>query len=384
LLLIRETRGTQTKDYYPLYDGSGHVIALADSNRTLVAEYAYGPFGELIHAKGPMAQINPIRYATKYYDSETGLYYFGQRYLDPVTGQWLNREPLGESESVNLYSYCHNDPVNNVDRLGLATTLVSGEASISTEIPNIYKVCRLLADTSTLNIVDTAVMDLIALPYLEDYVAAHPLLMPDMSREAFLTYLPIAVLNASIAQLDAFADTEGLDAKTQKWIHQISQARSDSAHDWTIISGTAQGLTFIAQPDLIFFKGAAAGLLAIKGLSMADDALRLGLRVEGLAANSAQDVLVLGRGPLSRLESLAAKEGGRVSTIDSNVAKEIFKQNYRDVRSADKIIQYMDNIPTTLEESLKIGGQFSRAEVFMINQRKDLLLKTIRKFETPP
>jgi RHS repeat-associated protein len=66
-----------------------------------------------------MAQINPIRYATKYYDSETGLYYFGQRYLDPVTGQWLNREPLGENESLNLYAYTHGDPINNVDALGL-------------------------------------------------------------------------------------------------------------------------------------------------------------------------------------------------------------------------------------------------------------------------
>ena len=119
LLLIRETRGAQTKDYYPLYDGGGHVIALADSNGTLVAEYAYGPFGELIHAKGPMAQINPIRYATKYFDSEMGLYYFGQRYLDPITGQWLSRELLGEDESLNLYAYCGNDPVNGIDRLGL-------------------------------------------------------------------------------------------------------------------------------------------------------------------------------------------------------------------------------------------------------------------------
>jgi|GEM_PF-1282597 len=122
LLLIRETRGTQTKDYYPLYDGSGHVAGLTtiiDNVATLQAEYAYGPFGELIHARGPMAQINPIRYATKYYDSETGLYYYGARYLDPITGQWLSREPLGESESINLYAYCHNDPVNRVDVLGL-------------------------------------------------------------------------------------------------------------------------------------------------------------------------------------------------------------------------------------------------------------------------
>jgi RHS repeat-associated protein len=322
-----------------------------------------------------MARINPIRYATKYYDSETGLYYFGQRYLDPVTGQWLNREPLGESESANLYAYCHNDPVNNVDRLGLATTLVSGEASISTEIPNIYKVCRLLADTSTLNLVDTAVMDLIALPYLEDYVAAHPLLMPDMSREAFLTYLPIAVLNASIAQLDAFADTEGLDAKTQKWIHQISQARSDSAHDWTIISGTAQGLTFIAQPDLIFFKGAAAGLLAIKGLSMADDALRLGLRVEGLAEKGAETLalppfrqaeggLVIGRGAeLSRPFTLAENEF-RLSWPPTATTRSEWKINSGLLRQ-----EMGKGIPIRDASPGNVGGMYLNAERNLLESR---------------
>ena len=82
------------------------------------ADYAYGPFGERISATGPAAQANPWRWATKYLDEETGLYYFGLRYYDPVTGQWLSREPLGEGESVNLYSYCHNDPVNKVDVLG--------------------------------------------------------------------------------------------------------------------------------------------------------------------------------------------------------------------------------------------------------------------------
>ena len=128
LLLIRETRGTKTADYYPLCDGSGHVVALAtmiEGIATLVAEYAYGPFGELIYAKGPMAQINPIRYATKYYDVETGLYYWGLRYYDPITAQWTSRELLGENVSLNLYAYCHNDPVNRVDRLGLDEVIVT-------------------------------------------------------------------------------------------------------------------------------------------------------------------------------------------------------------------------------------------------------------------
>ena len=130
LLLIRETKGTTTTDIYPLYDGTGHVVALADSSGTLQAEYAYGPFGELLHATGPMAQANPWRYATKYFDAETGLYYFGRRYLDPITGQWLSREPLGESESINLYAYCHNDPINSVDLLGMWQINTQEEANI--------------------------------------------------------------------------------------------------------------------------------------------------------------------------------------------------------------------------------------------------------------
>ena len=133
LLLIRETKGNATIDLYPLYDGSGNIVALADSAGVLQAEYAYGPFGELIHAKGPHAQSNPFRYATKYFDQETGLYNFGKRFLDPITGQFLSREPLGESESLNLYSYCHNDPVNNVDVKGLEARPV--DAAIHNGIP---------------------------------------------------------------------------------------------------------------------------------------------------------------------------------------------------------------------------------------------------------
>lgn len=125
LLLIREIKGNSTTSIIPLYDGTGHVVALTNLDKDLLGEYAYGPFGERIHATGPMANSNPWRWATKYLDEETGLYYFGHRFYDPITGQWLSREPLGESESINLYQYTAGDPINNVDVLGLYLTKVS-------------------------------------------------------------------------------------------------------------------------------------------------------------------------------------------------------------------------------------------------------------------
>ena len=129
LLLYSETIGGTTTTYHPLYDGSGHVIALADAAGTLVAEYGWGPYGELIEASGSQASTNPWRYATKYLDEETGLYYFGHRYFDPHSGSWLSREPLGEGESLNLYAYCHNDPINKVDVLGLAALDITSEVA---------------------------------------------------------------------------------------------------------------------------------------------------------------------------------------------------------------------------------------------------------------
>ena len=135
LLLIRETKGAVTTDLYPLYDGSGNVIALSDETGALQAEYAYGPFGELLYARGPKAANCPFRFATKYYDQETGLYNFGKRFLDPLTGQWLSRELLGESESLNLYSYCHNDPVNKVDVLGLKEQIIAGSDPVFFQDP---------------------------------------------------------------------------------------------------------------------------------------------------------------------------------------------------------------------------------------------------------
>lgn len=106
--------------YIPVHNFRGDIVALVDGgNGSVVARYDYGPFGEPIGARGPAVDVSPFRYSSKYHDSETGFAYFGYRYYNAEAGQWLSREPLGEGESPNLYAYADNDPINNIDVLGL-------------------------------------------------------------------------------------------------------------------------------------------------------------------------------------------------------------------------------------------------------------------------
>ena len=60
----------------------------------------------------------PFRFSTKYSDSETGLYYYGHRYYDTITGRWLNRDPIGERGGTNLYALVANRPTTAVDTDG--------------------------------------------------------------------------------------------------------------------------------------------------------------------------------------------------------------------------------------------------------------------------
>lgn len=71
------------------------VPHVAASSR-IVAHYEYSPFGRTIIATGPLADSNSFRFSTKYYDSETSLYYYGYRYYSPGLGRWMSRDPLGD------------------------------------------------------------------------------------------------------------------------------------------------------------------------------------------------------------------------------------------------------------------------------------------------
>jgi RHS repeat-associated protein len=103
-------------------DGVGNVTALAVPNGNdiaLAGSYRYDPFGRLIGTPTGLAAINTQRYSSKDWHNASGFYYFGYRFYDPATQRWLNRDPIGEDGGVNLYGYVINNPINQIDPLGL-------------------------------------------------------------------------------------------------------------------------------------------------------------------------------------------------------------------------------------------------------------------------
>jgi RHS repeat-associated protein len=136
-LLELTYKGAQATNCFVAFDGNGNVAALADAGSTnILAQYEYGPFGEVIRATGPMAKANPFRFSTKYQDDETDLLYYGYRYYNASTGRWITRDPIcdlavkgghqaGPGEFTPPvarpcdYTFVDNQPVLSADLLGL-------------------------------------------------------------------------------------------------------------------------------------------------------------------------------------------------------------------------------------------------------------------------
>jgi len=61
-------------------------------------------------------------FAGRRFDIEIGLYYNRARYYNPFTGRFLQTDPIGYGDGINLYAYCGNNPLAFADPSGLSET----------------------------------------------------------------------------------------------------------------------------------------------------------------------------------------------------------------------------------------------------------------------
>lgn len=119
----------EEKVYYYLSDHLGGVDAVLDEEGNVVERRDYLPYGSERMREGNVDE--DYGFTGKELDEETGLYYYGARYYDPVIGRFTSLDPLvlGESEkalnsiledpqALNGYSYVLNNPLKYVDEEG--------------------------------------------------------------------------------------------------------------------------------------------------------------------------------------------------------------------------------------------------------------------------
>jgi RHS repeat-associated protein len=129
-LLRRYVHGTGVDDPLIWYEGSGltarrslqvnrqgSIVSIADANGDRVAVDSYDEYG----IPGA-SNAGRFQYTGQAWLPELGMYYYKARIYSPTLGRFLQTDPIGYADQVNLYAYVGDDPVGRADSTGTQQT----------------------------------------------------------------------------------------------------------------------------------------------------------------------------------------------------------------------------------------------------------------------
>ena len=118
--------------FYYHSDHLGSTSYITDQQANVTQYDAYLPYGELLVDEHSSSTDLPYKFNGKELDEETGLYYYGARYMNPVTSMWYGVDPLAEKYvATGAYVYCHGNPIILFDPDGQGDYYINGNWAYS-------------------------------------------------------------------------------------------------------------------------------------------------------------------------------------------------------------------------------------------------------------
>ena len=110
---------TKEETFFYHSDHLGSTSYITDDHANITQYDAYLPYGELLVDEHSSSEDLPYKFNGKQFDEETGLYYYGARYMNPITSLWYGVDPLFEKyPTESSFIYCLDNPIILFDKKG--------------------------------------------------------------------------------------------------------------------------------------------------------------------------------------------------------------------------------------------------------------------------